>query len=290
VLPSLLVLLALGVVPDGAVHPAAFSVVRLAEAKAVDFEDGIVFFLVLGSDARDGQDVLEGRADAIELVALDFDTGNAATLAIPRDTWMDIPGERLGRINESLPLGGPELVAESVQQLVGVRPDYVLTTGFDGFESMVDSVGPLTVVADEPSHPAGGRAVRRGPNLMDGQQALAFARSRERLPRSDFDRIENQQSVMTGILRSLRAGEDREGFIESGTLSALRALDTALSPVELYRLAQAVTTFPVTRVTACTVAASPRRLPTGAEVLVVDPAVAREAGRDLEDARLDRTC
>ncbi|WP_134717910.1 LCP family protein [Nocardioides guangzhouensis] len=287
---ALLVVLALGAAPDAAVHPAAFSVVGTADAKAVDFEDGIVFFLVLGSDARDGQDVRQGNADAIELVALDFDTGNAAALAIPRDTWMDIPGKRFGRINESLSLGGPELVAESVEQLVGIRADYVLTSGFDGFVSMVDRVGPLTVYADAPVHPTGGRPVRRGLNRMDGEQALAFARERRQLARSDFDRIENQQSLMKAILRSLRQGEDQEGFMEGGSLAALRSLDTDLAPVELYRLAQAVTTFPLSRVTTCTVPGVPDRLPSGADVIRVDPAVAGAAGGDLEDARLGRDC
>ena len=287
---AVLVVLALAAAPDAAVHPAAFSVVGTSGAKAVDFEDGTVFFLVLGSDARDGEDVREGRADAIELVALDFDTGRAAALAIPRDTWMDIPGERFGRINESLPLGGPELVPDSVEQLVGVRADYVLTSGFDGFVSMVDSVGPLVVHSDHEVHPAGGRPVRPGLNRMDGEQALAFARERRLLDRSDFDRIENQQSLMKAILRSLRRGEDEEGFMEGGSLAALRALDTDLSPVELYRLAQAVTTFPLTRVTTCTLLGAPERLPTGAEIIRVDPATARAAGRDLQDARLGEDC
>ena len=117
---SLLVVLALVVVPDSAVHPAAFSVVATAEAKAVDFDDGIVWFLLLGSDAREGQDVMDGRADAIELVGLDFDTGRATAVAVPRDTWIEIPGHGFGRINSALPLGGPELVADSVASLVGI--------------------------------------------------------------------------------------------------------------------------------------------------------------------------
>ena len=286
---SLLVVLALSAAPDAAVHPTSFSVVGLTHAKAVDFEEGIVYFLVLGSDAREGQDVRDGNADAIELVALDFDSGRAAALAIPRDTLVDIPGKGVGRINGGLPEGGPELMAELVQSLVGIAPDYVLTAGFDGFVSMVDSVGPLTVAVDEGFRPPDGPPVRRGLNRMDGEQALAFARERRLLTRSDFDRIENQQSLMKAILRSLRRGEDREGFIEGGSLAALRGLDTDLAPTELYRLAQAVTTFPLTRVTTCTIPATPTTLGDAA-VLEVAPEVALRAGRDLEDARLDEDC
>ena len=141
---SLLVVLALVAVPTR-VHPASFSVVGLADAKAVDFDDGIVWFLLLGSDAREGEAVTSGRADAIELVGLDFDTGRATAVGVPRDTWVDIPGHGFDRINVALPVGGPELVAEMVESLVGIPPDYVFTAGFDGFESMVDSIGESPV-------------------------------------------------------------------------------------------------------------------------------------------------
>ena len=291
VVQSLLVVLALVAVPDSAVHPASFSVVALAGAKAVDFDDGIVWFLMLGSDAREGQDVMDGRADAIELVGLDFDTGRATAVAVPRDTWIEIPGHGFGRINTALPLGGPELVAELVEELVGIQADYVFTTGFDGFESMVDSIGPVPVVSLFAFDPPGGSVrVHRGLNRMDGQEALAFARARVALPRSDFDRIANQHSLMKGILRSLRGGEDTEGFIERGSLAALRGFETDLSPVALYRLAQAVTTFRVSQVTTCAIIGTDR-VEGGAQVLDVDPELARRVGEDVrEDARIDHGC
>jgi len=288
---GLLVALALVAVPDSAVHPASFSLVALAHAKAVDFDDGIVWFLVLGSDAREGEDMMDGRADAIELVGLDFDTGRATAVAVPRDTWVEIPGHGSNRINAALHEGGPELVADLVEELVGIPPDYVFTTGFDGFVSMVDSVGPVPVVSHFTFQPPDGPVpVHRGLNRMDGEEALAFARARVALPRSDFDRIANQHSLMKGILRRLRAGEDAEGFIERGSLAALRGFDTDLSPVDLYRLAQAVTTFRVSQVTTCAIIGAPAE-ENGAQVLHVDPRLARRVGNDVrDDARLDRGC
>jgi LCP family protein required for cell wall assembly len=289
--PGLLLLLALGVVPDSAVHPSTFSVVGLADTHAVDFEDGIVWFLLLGSDAREGEDVMDGRADAIELVGLDFDTGHAAAVAVPRDTWIDVPGHGPHRINATLALEGPSGVADEVEALVGIAPDYVLTTGFEGFETMVDSIGPVPVVSRFSFQPPGSPvAVRRGLNRMDGAEALAFARARVPLPRSDFDRIANQHSLMKGILRSLRGGADTEGFIERGSLAALRGFDTNLSPVDLYRLAQAVTTFHVSQVTTCAIIGT-EATETGAAVLHVDPGRARGGGGDVQnDARIDEGC
>ena len=94
---------------------------------------------------------------------------------------------------------------------------------------------------------------------------------------------------MKGILRALRGGEDTEGFIERGSLAALRGFETDLDPVDLYRLAQAVTTSS-SQVTTCVIVGAPR-IEGGADVLHVDPELARRVGRDIQDdARLDQGC
>ena len=66
-------------VPDAQVAPTAISLVAVDETTAVDFGDGVVVVLALGSDSRT-EDPLEGNADAIELIAIDFETGDAAAV------------------------------------------------------------------------------------------------------------------------------------------------------------------------------------------------------------------
>lgn len=289
-LPLVLLLAALAV-PDSARHPATLSLVGLEGAKSVDFERGIVWVLALGSDARTG-DVMEGNADAIELIGLDFAHGNAVAVAIPRDTWMRLPGDGLDRINAGLhEPDGPKVMARAVESLVGIAPDYVVTTGFDGFADLVDAVGGLRVHSDLAFDPPGGGApVVAGMNSFDGSEAVEFARARVVLPRSDFDRMANHQELLLGILRRLRESEDQEGFLEEGTWTALSALDTNLSPLELYRLAQAVTTLEPRRVTRCVLPATPD-VEFGADILYVDLARAHAIGDDVRtDARLDGPC
>jgi len=290
-LPLVLLLVALAL-PDSARHPATLSLVRLESAKAVDFERGIVWVLALGSDARDGADVMDGNADAIELIGLGFAHGNAVAIAVPRDIWMRLPGDGLDRINAGLhEPDGPKVMAQAVERLVGIAPDYVVTTGFDGFATLVDAVGGLRVHSDHAfDAPGGGAQVVRGMNSFDGSEAVDFARARVILPRSDFDRMANHQELLLGILRRLRASEDQEGFLEDGTWTALSALDTNLSPLELYRLAQAVTTLEPRRVTTCVLPARPG-VEFGADILYVYRARARAIGDDVRaDARLDGPC
>ena len=91
-------------VPDSQTAPTLFSLVEVEESTAVDFGDeDVVVVLALGSDS-------EGNADAIELIAMNFETGQAAAVGIPRDTVVEFDGEP-SKINDGLRRGGAELMA-----------------------------------------------------------------------------------------------------------------------------------------------------------------------------------
>jgi polyisoprenyl-teichoic acid--peptidoglycan teichoic acid transferase len=278
----LLVLFAL-VVPASTVHPATLSLSRVETAKSVDFEDGVVWVLVLGRDA-------EGDTDAIEMLAFDTGTGAASGIGIPRDSWVRLP-DGLARINEAWSQGGTDLAARVVGDLVGVDPDFVLVTGFEGFLAMAETVGEVKVRSPLAFETDQGRAVERGLNSLNGEQALDFASSRDNLPNDDFDRMANQQALLLGYLRSLRGREDETGFMEDVTLSALEGLETELAPTELYRLAQAITQVDPAKVTGCLVGGTPFTTSGGVQVIRVDKELARRLGRDAErDATLDPAC
>ena len=290
---GLLLVLALAalIIPNAAVHSAVFSLSRVETAKHVDFEDGVVWILALGSDARPGEGLREARTDAIQLIGINFDTGSAVGIGIPRDSWVEIPGEDPDRINTALAQTGEDGVARVVRDLVGILPDYVFVTGFTGLRSMVDSIDGVVVRSPTPFHdPEFDLTVRRGPNRFDGSQALDYTRSRKQLAGQDFDRSANQQRLMLGILRQLQAHEDEDGFMERGTLAALAGLETALPPTELYRLAQAVTQVETRRVTVCVIGGTPGEVGPQS-VVFADERQARRLGGDARgDARLQRGC
>jgi LCP family protein required for cell wall assembly len=278
--------------PGAVAKPAVLSIVGVGDAKTVDFEDGVVWFLLIGSDARPGTDVLDGNADAIQLVGIDFDSGAAAAIGVPRDTWLEVEGHGLNRINRALSLGDPLLVRKTVAQLVGIEASYVLTTGLSGFAAMVDSIGGVRVrVTQGFSDTEHGITVHPGVNELDGERATRFARARKELRAGDFDRSANHQELLRAILRQLRGNEDVLGFMEGGALAALEGLDTNLTPTALYRLAQAVTEVRLRDVTTCVLTGTPLTTTGGAEVIEVDPVRARRVGDDAQDdARIDDPC
>jgi anionic cell wall polymer biosynthesis LytR-Cps2A-Psr (LCP) family protein len=180
-----------------------------------------------------------------------------------------------------------------VDELLGITPDVVLVTGFDGFLSMMGTVGD--VVVDSPlqafTPEDGGAQVRRGRNTFDAEQALYYARSRSALPDgSDFTRVANHQRLLLAVLERLHEAKDEEGFLERVSLSALSGLDTDMSPSEVYRLVQALTAIDPGRTSACIIRGSFETV-NDAQVVFPDTDQAEAVGEDAaDDLRLQGGC
>jgi LCP family protein required for cell wall assembly len=225
------------------------------------------------------------------MVGVDFDTGRAVGIGVPRDSWVPIPGHGSGRVNSALTYGGPQLMGRTVGNLVGVQPDYVFLTSFTGFREMVRSIGGVTVNSrlafDDPNMEG---SIRRGANRLEPWEALFFSRARYELPRGDFDRSANQQELLRAILRRVRERQDEPGFMERALVSVATHVDTDLSPAELYRLAQALTLIDPSTMPRCVLGGRYGTVG-GASIIFPDVAQARRLGNEARnDARFDRGC
>jgi len=276
------------------VHPTRISLTTIATTKAVDAGDGGAGTLGArprGSGAGAGAAGTRGRTAASRLLGVPPDTGGGVAVGLPRDLSVE-RGEGGARLNTALRDEGLEGVASEVDDLLGIEPDVVVVTGFEGFLSMMGAVGdvevdsPLAFTTEE-----GDVRVRRGRNTFDADEALYYARTRETLPGgSDFARAANHQRLLLGVLERLRDAEDEAGFMEAVTLSALGGLQTDMSPPQVYRLLQALTTVDPRRTDACIVVGT-FGVENGAAVVHPDVEQARAVGRDAQDdARLQGGC
>jgi LCP family protein required for cell wall assembly len=178
---------------------------------AVPFEsdvpvpDGLVFVLVVGSDARPGERLDRSRGDSIHLAALNPRAGTGTLLGIPRDTWVEIPGHGRGKINQALALGGMDLMSSTVQRLTGLPVNYWVLTGFGGLQASVDALGGVVVPVDRRMADANsGAFFEPGWHRMAGRDALAFSRDRKDVPNGDFGRSNHQGVVLLSTLAKMR--------------------------------------------------------------------------------------
>jgi len=276
------------VVPDSTVHPTDMAIVALGSASAVSVGQDVVWILAVGSDARPGEEMTRSRADALQLIGLNPRTGAAAAIGIPRDSYVTVAGHGSQKINAALYLGGPELMAGAVKDLVGIQADYVFVSRFKKFSAMVDDIGGITVdnpvAFDDPYLKDDG--FKKGRIALSGYDAMAFSRIRHNLPGGDFDRSANQQRTLRGIQARIRARSSQRGFMESGVLSAMAGLSTdGVSPAELFRLAHLVAAVRPARITTCVLRGAIGTAG-AASIVVPDRAQARRLGAE---ARRDAT-
>jgi LCP family protein required for cell wall assembly len=173
-----------------------------------------------GTDADPGADPGSQRSDVLMLARIDPSRTGASVVSIPRDSWVDIPGRGMNKINAAYAFGGPSLLVQTVEGLTGVRVDHFAVVDFAGFTAMVDAVGGIDVqVAEATSN--NGVDFAAGANHLDGAGALAYVRQRYDLPRGDLDRAQRQQNALRAVLEKAATG---------GMLA---------DPVQLYRLLDA---------------------------------------------------
>jgi LCP family protein required for cell wall assembly len=281
----LLVVLAL-LVPGSGVRPTTIGLTKMESAEAYDFADGVVWTLVLGEDS-------EGQTDFFQLLGIDYRTGSAAAIGIPRDSWFELsPEVGEDRINRAYLSGGAELAASAVERLVGIAPDYVMVTDTDGFLAMVGTLGDVEVDSEFAFQAEDSDLqVHRGVNTFSAQEALDFAVTRT-LVRGDFDRSRNHQALLLGLLTRLRARDDEPGFVERLGLDAVDGIDTGnLSPLDVYRLLNALTSVDPKRASGCIVPGTDDTSPAGGAIVIPDFDAAHRFGDDVrDDARFDRPC
>ncbi len=178
--------------------------------------DGKIFVLVIGNDARSGNPN-SSRADAIHIAGIDTKSMRGGILNFPRDTYVSIPGHGSGRINEALTYGGPQLLARTLEKITGIRIDYWVMVGFEGFQGIVSALGGVRIHFNEPLFDTGsGAHIRAGTRRLGGKSSLAFVRARKSLPSGDIGRSTNQGRFLIGLLRKLR------GEVHTNPASVLR--------------------------------------------------------------------
>lgn len=206
--------------------------------------------LLLGLDRRPDDTTFVSRADTLILMTVYAEKNYVGMLSIPRDLWVTLPDGSTNRINTAhffaeadAPGTGPAASQQTVQSNFGVDVPHYLRIDFAGFVKIVDAVGGIDLDAPAPlfddAYPTYDYGIttvsfEAGPQHMNGEQALAYARIRHGA--SDFQRAERQQLVITAFLQRLRQLETWPRF--PALLRAIgQAVDTDLTPLEMFRLA-----------------------------------------------------
>ncbi|GBE23555.1 MAG TPA: hypothetical protein ENH00_12150 [Actinobacteria bacterium] len=195
---------------DDVILAVADPVWRIVGAKLARFGlpasygDEPKFLLVVGSDARPGENPLRARADSLHIVAMTPSSGTGAIVGIPRDSYVTTPDGLTDKLTSVLSRRDVDMLLATTRELTSLPVDGYVLTGFQGFTGLVNSFGGFVfdvpfAMADKASR----AFFQPGEQMFDGAAALAFSRNRH-LRGGDFTRSFDQGLVMLAGLRAVR--------------------------------------------------------------------------------------
>lgn len=187
--------------------------------------EGVMNLLVLGTDARTGENADYGdaegeRADTMLIASIDVDSGAATLVNLPRDLVVDLPGcdsdeehegmpPQQGMVSSAMTFGGVGCQWKVVEEITGVHLDHFIMMDFVGFKDMVDAIGGVEMCIPEPvDDPKAQLELDAGLQVLDGEESLGFVRSRyAQGDGSDLSRIDRQQEFMGAMLREVLSSD-----------------------------------------------------------------------------------
>lgn len=313
-----LVVLVLFVVGSaGGAVGVAYATWRFGQVDKIDVDlpdaaDGVPRnYLVVGSDSREridpdapdagvfGPDGGGRRSDTILIVRVDPRGERASMLSIPRDLWVPIAGtDERQRINSAY-AQGPQVLADTIQQYLGIPVNHYVEVDFRGFNELVGAIDGVPMYFERAMRDpnSGLDILHPGCVTLDPQPALAFVRSRHLEymldgeyrtdPSGDLGRITRQQLfIRQAISRAVSKGFSNpvtlNRLVEVGVGSV--GVDDKLSASELLALGRRFQSFSGDRLVTYTLPVTDFRTDGGAQVL----ALQEEAATPVLDLFRDR--
>lgn len=156
---------------------------------------------LLGIDSRD--DDLVGRSDSIMILTLDSVHNKIKLSSIMRDSYVNIDGHGMDKINHAYAFGGAELALKTLNENFDLNISEVMVVNFSSLVNIIDKIGGvnINITDEEVSHISG--ISSPGEHLLNGNQALAYSRIRYATG-GDYKRTERQRTVINSIFNKLK--------------------------------------------------------------------------------------
>jgi LCP family protein required for cell wall assembly len=213
-------------------------------------------WLITGSDSRGGltkaqedqlalgHDVTGGRSDTIMVLHIPANGSPPVLVSIPRDSYVPIPGHGWNKINAAYAIGGPKLLAQTVQNVTGLYINHYLGIGLGGLVDAVNAVGGVTMCLPAPlKDPLAGLNLKKGCQNLSGGQVLSFVRTRN-FPLGDLQREQDQRLLLSALLKKMTsAGTLFNPFAiipAASSIAGTLQVDPSVQLLDLYSVGQAL--------------------------------------------------
>lgn len=156
-----------------------------------------------------GKDDVSDLADVVILLNIDLSNESVMFLQIPRDTYVNVGTGDYKKINGlSKQLGGDVAMCKAVAETMGVHVDGYVSFDTSLVKTMVDALGgievcvPLDMDYDDPYQDISIH-LKKGRQLLNGDEAVGFIRYRSGYLRADIARIDAQKIFVSAFAQKL---------------------------------------------------------------------------------------
>ena len=177
------------------------------EATYTDTLDSDFYMLLLGVDKDAERSQAEDfagddfRTDSIILAHVNTDEKKVALCSFERDLQIELEGYGTCKLNNAYTVGGIVGITNEVEKLSGVDISHYAAVDMDGLKELIDAVGGVEVDVEKPffDDQINDGIETAGPQLLDGEKALVYARSRYPWENGDYDRARHQRDVIKSL-------------------------------------------------------------------------------------------
>lgn len=157
-----------------------------------------------------GRDKVALNTDTIMLVHIDTENDILNIMSIPRDTMSNVK-RYVKKINAAYGVGGKaniDQLKSEISALLGVKVDRYVVVNLDAFEDVINAIGGVTIDVPENMKyrdPYQDLTINisKGPQTLNGAQAVGFVRFRSGYANGDLGRIEAQQLFIQALINQL---------------------------------------------------------------------------------------
>lgn len=217
--------------------------VRASVAKMANPPMNIALFAV---DRRNKEQ--QGNSDVIMIITIDQVTKKIKMSSILRDTYVNIEGKGMDKINAAFATGGPQLAIKTLNQNFAMDIKDYINVDFFGTAKMIDALGGVTVNVKPEEIPYLNNYLKEisiienippvnvnnpGTQLLNGKQAVAYTRIRA-VGRGDYERTERQRTVLVALFNKMQgAGPTIYPVFMS---QILPNMETSMSSMTLFKV------------------------------------------------------
>ncbi len=198
---------------------------------------------LFATDKREEGD--RANSDVIMVLSLNQETGKVKMASIMRDTYVEIEGLGMDKINAAYATGGPQLAIKTINKNFNLDISDYLNVDFYSAAKIVNALGGVNIEVNEEELPFLNNYLEEiaiyekkpaiklnssGMQKLTGNQAVAYSRIRA-VGNGDYERTERQRKVLIALFDKMKLAS--QDLLPVLATQILPNLDTSMSSFSL---------------------------------------------------------